>query len=65
MAGEAGGAVDDTPTVTLRTTLGDVTLELYYRHAPKACKNFSELAKSGYYNGTIFHRVIRVRARMA
>uniref|UniRef100_A0A7S1C639 Peptidyl-prolyl cis-trans isomerase n=1 Tax=Bicosoecida sp. CB-2014 TaxID=1486930 RepID=A0A7S1C639_9STRA len=58
-AGGGAEAVDATPTVTLTTSAGDVELELYYRHAPKACKNFSQLAKSGYYNGTIFHRVIK------
>lgn len=58
--------------------MGDIQLELYWNHAPKArkafhglpmplsliyvqtCKNFAELAKRGYYNGTVFHRVIAV-----
>ncbi|EGG02120.1 uncharacterized protein MELLADRAFT_38799 [Melampsora larici-populina 98AG31] len=44
--------------VVLETTMGIIELELYWDHAPKTCKNFSELAKRGYYNGTIFHRVI-------
>ena len=30
-------------------------------HAPLACQNFLELTKRGYYNGTVFHRIIRVR----
>lgn len=34
-------------------------MELYWKEAPKTCKNFSELAKTGYYNGVIFHRVIK------
>lgn len=38
--------------------MGNITLELYTEHAPKTCNNFVELAKKGYYNGTIFHRVI-------
>lgn len=46
------------PVVTLHTTHGDVTVELYYKHAPRTCENFFELAKRGYYDGTIFHRVI-------
>jgi peptidyl-prolyl cis-trans isomerase-like 1 len=33
-------------------------VELYSKHAPKTCRNFLELAKRGYYNGTIFHRII-------
>ncbi|OUS48221.1 cyclophilin-like domain-containing protein [Ostreococcus tauri] len=31
---------------------------LYYKHAPKTCENFFELARRGYYDGTVFHRVI-------
>ncbi|KAG8883504.1 heme binding [Tulasnella sp. 331] len=38
--------------------MGQVTLELYWDHAPKTCKNFSELARRGYYNGLVFHRII-------
>ncbi|PFH51720.1 hypothetical protein AMATHDRAFT_74762 [Amanita thiersii Skay4041] len=45
-------------SVVLETSLGDVQLELYWNHAPKTCKNFAELAKRGYYNGVVFHRVI-------
>ncbi len=45
--------------VTIRTNRGDIKVKLYPEAAPKACKNFVELAKKGYYNGTIFHRVIR------
>jgi cyclophilin family peptidyl-prolyl cis-trans isomerase len=45
--------------VTVETTIGAFTVELYNKHAPRTCKNFEELAKRGYYNNTIFHRVIR------
>lgn len=38
--------------------MGDVTIELYTEHAPKTCKNFSELAKRGYYDGVTFHRIV-------
>ncbi|KAG4305130.1 hypothetical protein PORY_001300 [Pneumocystis oryctolagi] len=44
--------------VILDTTMGPITIELYYNHAPKTCKNFYELSKRGYYNGVIFHRII-------
>ncbi|KAK9322533.1 cyclophilin-like domain-containing protein [Lipomyces orientalis] len=44
--------------VRLETSMGSITIELYYSHAPKTCKNFYELARRGYYNGTIFHRII-------
>lgn len=45
-------------SVILETSLGDVQLELYWDHAPRTCKNFAELARRGYYNGVIFHRII-------
>ncbi|MGA8663683.1 MAG: peptidylprolyl isomerase [Thermoplasmata archaeon] len=46
------------PTVTLRTTLGDVRIELYRDRAPKTVENFVTLAKKGFYTGLTFHRVI-------
>ncbi|GAA5996447.1 uncharacterized protein JCM10292_007613 [Rhodotorula paludigena] len=46
------------PNCVLETNLGPVVFELYDQHAPKTCKNFHELVKRGYYNGTIFHRII-------
>ena len=33
-------------------------MELYYKHAPKTCQNFLELARRGYYDGVPFHRII-------
>lgn len=47
------------PTVTLHTNHGDITLEVFADKVPKTAKNFVELAKKGYYDGTIFHRVIQ------
>lgn len=38
---------------------GNLVFELYNDHAPKTCTNFSTLAQRGYYNGTIFHRIIK------
>ncbi|KRZ92695.1 Peptidyl-prolyl cis-trans isomerase-like 1, partial [Trichinella sp. T8] len=46
------------PFVFLETSMGNITVELYWEHAPKACRNFAELAQLGYYDKTIFHRVI-------
>lgn len=43
----------------LRTTLGDIHVELYADKAPKAVENFAGHARSGYYDNLIFHRVIR------
>ncbi len=50
---------DKNPIVVLETTQGNIELELYPKIAPKTVKNFIELSKKGYYNGTIFHRVIK------
>ncbi len=47
------------PIVTLKTNQGDIVLKLYKDKAPLAVKNFVTLAKRGYYNGTVFHRVIK------
>jgi peptidyl-prolyl cis-trans isomerase B (cyclophilin B) len=46
------------PLVKLETSLGDITLELYPDKAPVTVANFLEYVKAGFYNGTIFHRVI-------
>ena len=45
-------------TVQMKTTLGDMTIELDAEAAPISVKNFLEYASSGHYDGTIFHRVI-------
>lgn len=44
--------------ITLKTNMGDITLELYKDNAPKTVENFLKLASSGFYNGVKFHRVI-------
>jgi len=46
------------PQVALKTTLGTIVLELDPEHAPKTVANFLQYVKSGFYKGTIFHRVI-------
>ncbi len=47
------------PIVVLETNQGNIELELMPDVAPKACENFTKLAEKGYYNGIIFHRVIK------
>ncbi|OQX74000.1 MAG: peptidylprolyl isomerase [Campylobacteraceae bacterium 4484_4] len=47
------------PQVLLKTNQGDIVVELWPDVAPKAVQNFIVHAESGYYNGTIFHRVIK------
>lgn len=44
--------------ITLHTNHGDIKVELNTEKAPNTCANFLEYAKSGFYEGTIFHRVI-------
>lgn len=46
------------PTVEVQTSLGNITLELNAEKAPKSVANFMQYAKDGFYNGTVFHRVI-------
>jgi cyclophilin family peptidyl-prolyl cis-trans isomerase len=46
------------PTATFDTTLGSFTAEIYLDKMPITAKNFLDLAKSGFYNGLHFHRVI-------
>jgi peptidyl-prolyl cis-trans isomerase-like 3 len=45
--------------VTLKTSLGDIKIELFCELAPKTCKNFLALAAAGKYDGTVFHRCIK------
>lgn len=50
--------LDPTPHVALKTSMGDIVLELDQEKAPKSVANFLQYVKSGYYKGTVFHRVI-------
>ncbi len=43
---------------TIATEIGDIEIELYDESAPKAAANFATLARKGYYDDVIFHRVI-------
>ena len=43
---------------TIATEIGDIEVELYDQSAPKAAKNFVDLAKKGFYDDVVFHRVI-------
>ena len=45
--------------VVLETNQGQIEIRLFPDIAPKACENFTKLVEKGYYNGLIFHRVIR------
>lgn len=53
--------IQEPPThgkVLLKTSAGDIDIELWSKEAPKACRNFVQLCMEGYYDGTIFHRVV-------
>ena len=52
------GALAETPRVEFKTSAGSFTLELYPDKAPKTVANFLQYVNSGFYKGTIFHRVI-------
>ncbi|HUI93612.1 MAG TPA: peptidylprolyl isomerase [Chitinivibrionales bacterium] len=47
------------PKVKIETSKGDIVVELYQKSAPKTVANFLAYVKDGFYDGTIFHRVIK------
>ena len=49
----------DNKIVVLETNQGSIEIKLMPDVAPKACENFTKLVEKGYYNGLIFHRVIK------
>jgi cyclophilin family peptidyl-prolyl cis-trans isomerase len=53
-----GIAAQSNPQAVMRTSMGDIQLELYADKAPISVANFISYAKNGFYDGTIFHRVI-------
>lgn len=53
-----GAAPSKNPRVTLETDMGNIVVELYPDKAPITVKNFTDYVESGFYGGTIFHRVI-------
>ena len=52
-------AVSSSPVVVLETTQGNVEITLFPKEAPKTVENFTGLVQKGYYDGLIFHRVIK------
>ena len=51
-------SAEPTTTAVIETKFGNIELEFFPDKAPKHVENFIKLAKSGFYDGTIFHRVI-------
>ncbi len=54
-----GAFAMDNKTAVLETNQGNIEIRLMPEVAPKACENFTRLIEKGYYNGLIFHRVIK------
>ena len=52
-------AADKAPIVVFETNVGNIELKLYPKVAPLAVENFTTHVKNGYYNGLIFHRIIK------
>ncbi|MGX4640101.1 peptidylprolyl isomerase [Massilia sp. SYSU DXS3249] len=48
----------ENPQVSLKTSMGEIVVELDQENAPKSTANFLQYVKSGFYKGTVFHRVI-------
>ena len=44
--------------VLLKTSVGDIDVELWSKETPRTCRNFIQLCLEGYYDRTIFHRVV-------
>jgi peptidyl-prolyl cis-trans isomerase B (cyclophilin B) len=45
--------------IIFKTNLGDIKIQLDFENAPQTAKNFQQYVEEGFYNGTIFHRVIK------
>jgi len=58
LAGTAIASEGKNPVVVMETSMGTVKMELFQKEAPISVKNFLDYATSGFYDGTIFHRVI-------
>jgi peptidylprolyl isomerase len=59
VASLGGAFAMNEPVVVLETNQGNIEIKLLPEIAPKACENFTKLVEKGYYNGIIFHRVIK------
>jgi len=44
--------------IHMKTSMGDIAIELNHKAAPKTCENFEQYVRDGHFDGTIFHRVI-------
>lgn len=58
-AASTAKAPQELPKVLLHTSEGDITIELFPAKSPKSVANFLQYVRSGFYDGTVFHRVIQ------
>ncbi|MCU0670699.1 MAG: peptidylprolyl isomerase [Myxococcota bacterium] len=58
-AGGQGTQSESAPSVILKTSVGEIEIELFPDKAPESVKNFLAYVDEGFYDGTIFHRVIK------
>lgn len=49
----------DQGNVCFKTSMGEIVMELYWEHAPRTCRNMYELSGQGYFDNTIFHRIVK------
>lgn len=59
MINQLGLPVSGETIATMKTNMGDIKIRLFAEFAPKTVENFTTHAKNGYYDGLIFHRVIK------
>src|SRR4051812_35801069 len=59
LVGTRAPAADKNPVVIMETSMGTIKIELYPDKAPITVKNFLDYVDNKFYDGTIFHRVIR------
>ena len=59
MSFQTSAPVKGDKVAVMHTNMGDIKIKLFVNEVPRTAQNFIELAKKGYYNGIIFHRVIK------
>ena len=57
-ADAAASAPAKNPVVLMETSMGNITIELFQKEAPVSVKNFLDYVNKGFYNDTIFHRIV-------
>lgn len=59
MSFQTSTPVNGDTVAVMHTNMGDIKIKLFKNEVPKTVKNFTQLSEKGYYNGIIFHRVIK------